>query len=73
LGISFLPITQSFLSKLKKNIQQMLVLRRSVATSKAPICLVLTLLQKLDIFRPELGVATLHALFGSGILGPPLS
>ena len=48
-----------------------LVVRRIIATSRAPIYLVLTLFRKFDIFRPEFSLATLCTLFGTGNLELP--
>ena len=69
MGIAFWLITQPFLSNFKK--KDILVLRTSVATSRAPICLILTLYGEFDIFGPKLGVATLRAIFGTGCSEPP--
>jgi hypothetical protein len=63
LGVVFWPITVPLLSNL--NERDMYVLGRSVATSSAPIFLVLTLLEKFVI------LATLRALFCTRSSGPP--
>ena len=69
MGIAFWLITQPFFVQFQK--KDILVLRTSVATSRAPICLVLTLYGEFDIFGPKLGVATLRAIFGTGSSEPP--
>ena len=69
MGIAFWLLTQPFLANFKN--KDILVLRTSVATSRAPICLVLTLYGEFDIFGPKLGVATLRAIFGTGSSEPP--
>ena len=68
MGIAFQLITQLFFSNFKK--KDILVTRTSVATSRAPICLVLTLNGEFDIFGPKLGMATLRAIFSPGSLEP---
>ena len=69
MGIAFWLITQPFLANFKK--KDILVLKSSVATSRAPICLVLTLYGEFEVLGPKLGVATLSAIFGTGSSEPP--
>ena len=46
--------------------------KTSIATSRAPICWVLTLFGKFGIFWPELGVATLRAQYSAFRVWTPL-
>ena len=47
------------------------MIRRPVATSRAPICLVLTMFAKIGIFGPKMGVAATRPMLGTGSSGPP--